>query len=336
MDSITHTVMGACLGEAIAGKKLGKKAMLFGIFANNIPDIDMIANFWVSPAHGLLTHRGITHSILCAVLFSFIFAWISTRWFRKYDLPFRKWLLLYGSGLFLHIFMDSLTTYGTGWFEPFSHYRVAFNVLFIIDPLLMLPMLVASILLWIKKRGIPSRQIITLCGLSISALYLVATFIIKSHVNSHIKSQLSEQKIAYEDYIASPAPLNNILWYTMVKSDSHFYTAYYAISDKHKNIDFIRFPKNDSLLLPYQRSNDVHLLKRFSKNYYHIKKENDSSVTFSDIRFGQLNGWKNPNSGFVFNFDIQKRKDSVIVKQSKFSEGSSDDVKKLIERIKGR
>jgi len=54
MDSLTHTVLGACLGEVIAGKQLGKKAMLIGALANNLPDIDVLTSFWTGPAEELL------------------------------------------------------------------------------------------------------------------------------------------------------------------------------------------------------------------------------------------------------------------------------------------
>ena len=46
MDSITHTVLGMVEGELIAGKNLGKKAMLFGAIANNLPDIDVAFSFF--------------------------------------------------------------------------------------------------------------------------------------------------------------------------------------------------------------------------------------------------------------------------------------------------
>ena len=61
MDSLTHTVLGACLGQLIAGKKIGKKAMLWGAIANNIPDIDVITSAWMGQADSLLAHRGFTH-----------------------------------------------------------------------------------------------------------------------------------------------------------------------------------------------------------------------------------------------------------------------------------
>ena len=69
MDSLTHTLLGACLGEVIAGKKIGKKAMLIGAIANNIPDIDVLSSLWMSQPDSLLAHRGFTHSVLF-ILFS--------------------------------------------------------------------------------------------------------------------------------------------------------------------------------------------------------------------------------------------------------------------------
>ena len=42
MDSLTHLALGACMGEAFAGKTLGKKAMLWGAITQSIPDIDFI------------------------------------------------------------------------------------------------------------------------------------------------------------------------------------------------------------------------------------------------------------------------------------------------------
>ena len=43
MDSITHIAFGACMGDAFSGKQLGKKALLWGVMAQSIPDIEFIA-----------------------------------------------------------------------------------------------------------------------------------------------------------------------------------------------------------------------------------------------------------------------------------------------------
>jgi inner membrane protein len=44
MDSLTQIVLGASVGEAVAGKKIGNKAMLWGAIAGTIPDLDVLLN----------------------------------------------------------------------------------------------------------------------------------------------------------------------------------------------------------------------------------------------------------------------------------------------------
>ena len=38
MDSLTQIVLGAAVGEAVLGKKIGTRAMLWGAIAGTIPD----------------------------------------------------------------------------------------------------------------------------------------------------------------------------------------------------------------------------------------------------------------------------------------------------------
>jgi inner membrane protein len=70
MDSLTHIVLGAAIGEAVLGKKIGRKAMLWGALADTIPDFDVFASPCVTQAQQLLIHRGITHSFFFVLLMS--------------------------------------------------------------------------------------------------------------------------------------------------------------------------------------------------------------------------------------------------------------------------
>jgi len=45
LDTLTHIALGAIIGEAIGGKKLGKKALLVGAAVQCLPDIDFFASF---------------------------------------------------------------------------------------------------------------------------------------------------------------------------------------------------------------------------------------------------------------------------------------------------
>lgn len=44
MDSITHIALGACIGEAALSKQIGKKALILGVIAQSLPDIDVTAS----------------------------------------------------------------------------------------------------------------------------------------------------------------------------------------------------------------------------------------------------------------------------------------------------
>ena len=48
MDSLTQIVLGASVGEAALGRKVGNRAMVWGAIAGTIPDLDVISNGWVS------------------------------------------------------------------------------------------------------------------------------------------------------------------------------------------------------------------------------------------------------------------------------------------------
>jgi len=336
MDSLTHTVIGACLGEVIAGKRLGKKAMLISALANNLPDIDVITSLWTDPARELLVHRGITHSILFALIITPLLAFAFQKKYNTHAVSFRRWLVLIGSGLFLHILMDAFTAYGTGWFEPFSHYRVSFNTLFILDPLLAIPMIIGSVaLLLVRRNAYPKRLKIAYAALGLSCLYLLITISIKLYVNSVIEKDLVSQKISHQNFLATPTPMNNLLWYTVAKSDGNFYVGYYSILDKEPTLHWERFLKRDSLLAPYKETDEVKDLIHFSKNYYCVNKR-DSLTTFSDMRFGQIGGWYTPQAAFVFNFELQIKKGYPInLQQGRFKSINSKDLSLLLERIKG-
>ena len=151
MDTLTHIVLGACIGEAIAGKQLGKKALLLGAVAQNIPDIDFLASFWLPTSADLLAHRGFTHSILFCILSTPLRAFLSNRVFKAGCMNIKRWALFWGLQVFIHIFIDAFNAYGTGWFEPFSHYRVSFNSMFVADPLFSIWPAIATIMLLIVR-----------------------------------------------------------------------------------------------------------------------------------------------------------------------------------------
>lgn len=68
MDSLTQIVLGAAVGEAILGRKVGNRAMLWGGICGTLPDLDVFANAVSDPMSALAYHRAFTHSLAFAVL----------------------------------------------------------------------------------------------------------------------------------------------------------------------------------------------------------------------------------------------------------------------------
>src|SRR5258708_23153111 len=149
MDSLTHIVLGAAIGELVAGRILGRKALLIGAVANSLPDIDFVASFWLPTARDVWAHRGITHSFLFVAVMTPLLAFLAARLFPRTGMTRERWWLFFGVELFTHIFIDAFNAYGTGWFEPFDHYRVAFHVLFVADPFFSIWLAVAFVALLI-------------------------------------------------------------------------------------------------------------------------------------------------------------------------------------------
>jgi len=76
MDSLTQVILGAAVGEAVLGKKIGGRAMIWGGFAGFLPDLDVTSSFVVDEISALAIHRGITHSFVFAAVFSVLIGWL--------------------------------------------------------------------------------------------------------------------------------------------------------------------------------------------------------------------------------------------------------------------
>lgn len=335
MDTLTHIVLGACIGDALLGKRVGKRAMLFGALAQSIPDIDFVNTFWMQTTDSLLAHRGFTHSILFCGVVSIFFAFIAERTHRPHNISLSKWILFFSVEMFVHIFLDAFNNYGTGWFEPFSHYRISFNAIYVADPFFSIWPAIAFVALIFLKRKHSKRKLWSMAGIGLSVLYLFYCCINKVKINNELTQAIEAKHLPHEKYFTTPTPFNSLLWYVVTGDDNGFYVGFRSVFDKESSIDLRYFPKNKDLLNPLYGSHDLQNLLRFSQQFYVAEKWNDTLV-FNDLRFGQVHGWDNPNEKFVFHYFLQGAKDNLLVVQrGRFSGWNRETIKSFIKRIKG-
>jgi len=58
MDSITQAVLGASIGQAILGKKIGAKGAILGAIVATIPDLDIMFLPLYNSVERISVHRG--------------------------------------------------------------------------------------------------------------------------------------------------------------------------------------------------------------------------------------------------------------------------------------
>ena len=248
MDSISQAALGAAIGEAVLGKRLGRKAAILGAIGGTIPDLDVLLTPFFSKFQNIAIHRGFSHSILFTILAAFLFAYILSKIKWTKDVPYpRLWLLSFLT-LFTHILLDAFTTYGTQLLLPFNDWRVSFDSVNIVDPVYTVPLLIGVLVsVFYFKKTDPKRNIPNNIGLIISSLYLVFTLANKQHIERVFYAQLEAQNIPSFNLHTIPVKVGNMIWYAVAKDKDQLYIGKYSMLEKN-DIEFHAFPINDHLL----------------------------------------------------------------------------------------
>jgi len=313
MDSITQIVLGAACGEAILGKKIGNRALLFGAIGGTIPDLDVFIGklLFNNEIDSMAFHRGFMHSFLFAILGSIAFGalvfWLYNRG-KRYGMTTQKeWMWLFFASIFTHPILDSFTAYGTQLFAPFSNYRVAFNNISVADPLYTFPFLVLLIVVMFLKRHSSKRHLFLQLGLGVSSLYMMLTIVNKYHVNGVYKRALAEEQIDYLRFQTQPTILNNFLWYGIAETADYYFVGFYSILDASPTVSkWHKLSKNHDLIGYMPK--DLETLSWFSGGYYSLSETSDpNTFLYKDLRYPMMDE-NDPNST-IFKFTITKKED---------------------------
>lgn len=313
MDTVTQFTLGAAVGEAVLGKKVGNKAPLWGSVLGVVPDLDVLANPFLNEVQEIIAHRGISHSLLFCAVAAPLFGWLLSRvkWNREAGWKSWSWLVFWVIGS--HIFVDVCTSYGTQVFQPFSNYALSFNSIFIIDPFYTVPLMAGILSALFFRRGSDRRIWANRFGLAVSSLYLLMGFGIKWHVNSVFEENYRRDRIGVERFMTTPAPLSEFLWTGYAESNDTVYAGVYSVFDGDRSVDLIEVPKNSDLIAPYRSDLPVRRLIWFSNGYYAVERRTDG-IYFSDLRFGRSDLWlSGRDADFTWTYRLEFSDDSSRV-----------------------
>lgn len=293
MDNITHSLVGALVGQAGLKRRTGL-AMPALVIGANLPDVDAACFFWLEGAEHLGFRRGITHGPFAWALLPLLLAlglWAFDRWQEKrgtrpegrapVDFGWLYWLSLIGC--LTHPALDWLNVYGIRLFEPFSSRWFYGDTLFILDVWLWA---LLGVSLWrsrrTEKRGGAGRgELAAQVGLGLMLLYVAFNGLVSDYAAYHrAKLYDPEPEIA----IASPVPLlfwerERIIrsggrWYSTAWEGEPFTNGYFAPA-----ATVCRIPGDAA-----KASDEARAFLSWSRAPF-AEKAQDGSVILRDARF---------------------------------------------------
>jgi inner membrane protein len=318
MDNLTHTLTAVAIGQTGLNHKT-RFATLTLILAANAPDIDVLAGFRDSVTY-LKYHRGISHSFvgitLLAIIIWCLMHWVGKKVRPKPGLPLNsRWLLLaafVGTGS--HLLLDFTNAYGVRPFLPFSGRWYAWDIMPIIDPLLLAILIVGLAIPWLlrlvseevgarKPRWGPGA---VFCLGAIVALWGIRDFAHRralSILDSHTYSGENPERFS-----ALPVAVNPFTWTGVVETETAFHVARVntlEASGLPEEMGTFQKPQMSPALATAMKTRAGKIFLDFARFPWAQVDESEEGygVSLCDLRFYQS---PSPSRGFTLEVELDK------------------------------
>lgn len=284
MDSLTQLALGAAVGEAAAGRQVGRRALLWGAACGTFPDLDTFIPLG-DAVSDFTYHRGASHSLFVLAALTPLFVWLILKLHPDTREHRRRWAVLVYLVFATHVLLDGFTVYGTQIFWPLWTTPMAWSTIFIIDPLYTLPLLIGVIAALIAGRRKSWGYTANTAGLVLSSAYLLWTLGAKLHVEQVARDALEARQITASGILTTPAPFNSVLWRVLAVDDSHYHEGYYSLLDDSTSIQFTSHPRSLDLIGALGESWAVQRLQWFTRNFYAVERSG-KDIIITDLRMG--------------------------------------------------
>ena len=230
MDTITHALSGAVVARTGLGRSLGKGpggAGAVAIFVGALlPDIDHFPLIFFGWEGYLKHHRGFTHSALGSLVLALVLALAIKVYYgrkeRERPMPVSGLFLLSLLAIWLHIFLDLITSFGTMLLYPFSLKRFSLDLVFIIDLYVSAIFFLPLLLGWIINNH---RERLARGFLLLFSLYLLLAW--QNHSTALNRAETEARGVNPPRELiraeAYPAPLSPFNWMVVSETSDVFY-----------------------------------------------------------------------------------------------------------------
>lgn len=295
MDSVTQFALGASIGEAVLGRKIGNRAPLIGGIVATLPDLDSFVPYQDAVAT-FTYHRSASHSLFVLAAAAPLIAWCVL----KLQPGLREWrkqiVVLVTLALLTHPLLDAFTVYGTQLFWPLTSYPVSLSTIFIVDPAYTLWLLIGFISAMVISRQRLAGHRLNQAGLILSSLYLAWTVAAKVVIDNQAEQALAARGINYERVMSTPAPFNTLMWRIIGRDESGYFDAFIPVFGAPETVVFTHYDSDDNLLAGLSDHWPVQRLLWFTHGFYKVTLRS-GDIIITDLRMGL-------EANYFFNFKV--------------------------------
>lgn len=329
MDNLTHTLTALALSQAGLNRKT-RFATAALVVGSLLPDLDLVSRFWGSATY-LKYHRGITHSILGVTVLAMVLAGVVYALGRRVP-PTKtgppldaRWLLgVCWMATASHLLLDFTNAYGVRPFLPFSARWYAWDIMFIIDPVLLGLLAVGlgvPAILRLVSEEVGAKKPGFRWGAIFSLSCLVLLWGIRDLAHRRVLSLLDSHTYAQENPLrlgAFPSPSNPFAWTGVVETDSAYHVLpANALNDDIDPEDRRAFPKVEAspALDAARKTRTATIFLDFARfPWQHADETNNGfDVVLRDLRFISF---ESQRRGFVVDIKLDK---NLHVRSESFS-----------------
>lgn len=207
MDPLSQGLAGAAFaGTCARDDEETRLALGAGFLAGLVADLDVFIRSDADPLLRLEFHRQFTHA-LPFIPVGGLLAALALWPFLRGRVELRRLWLLCSAAYASHGLLDACTSYGTCLLWPFSDFRVAWNNVSIIDPILTLPVLCLLLFGFVRRR----RKFVR-AGLVFAFAWLLLGVIQRERAEAVVMELAEERGHEVERIVVKPSIFNNLLW----------------------------------------------------------------------------------------------------------------------------
>jgi len=184
MDIITQGLIGATVAQSFAKPNEVRLAAIIGFTAPLLADADALISSTEDPLLFLEYHRHFSHALIFIPIGALLATFLLWPFLKK-RIEFKKIYLYAFLGYATAGFLDACTSYGTHLLWPFSHDRIAWSIISILDPIFSLALILGIVFGLIKHKPLATQ-----IGLMFAAVYLSLGVIQQDRAESVASSEL--------------------------------------------------------------------------------------------------------------------------------------------------